>query len=84
MQCREWRVGARGRTHSLRPSGAWCRATLTLSLSPRSRVELQRSSPDMQLGVALLSSDLFNSLAASALPRLDDLPFESSNAVAGG
>jgi hypothetical protein len=38
----------------------------------------------MQLGVALLSSDLFNSLAASALPRLDDLPFESSNAVAGG
>jgi hypothetical protein len=33
--------------------------------------------------MALLSSDLFDGLAASALRRLDDLPFESSNAVAG-
>jgi hypothetical protein len=56
---------------------------VTLSLSPRSRVELQRSSPEMQPRVALLSCDLFKGLAAPALRGLGDFPFEGRNAVAG-
>jgi hypothetical protein len=83
MQCDEWLVGARGRTQGSRTSGAWCRATLPFRSLPEAGVELQRSSPEMQPRVALLSCDLFKGLAAPALRGLGDLSFEGRNAVAG-